>query len=162
MITQERLHELLSYDEETGVFIRKVRTSTRIKVGDIAGYKNQGYILISLDNKIYSAHRLVWLYVHGFFPDKGIDHVNGDRMDNRLCNLRLATQSQNLANQGVSKGNKSGLKGVYWSGRIGRWIAMCRVNGKQHYLGSYDTSDKASWAYKRFAKKHHGEFYRPT
>ena len=87
MITQSKLKELVNYDQDTGIFTWKKRTSNRIKIGDIIGnLHNCGYIEMGVNGKRYLAHRLAWLYVYGYMP-KLIDHINTNKQDNRICNL---------------------------------------------------------------------------
>lgn len=99
MLTQDRLKELLHYDEDTGMFTWIVSTARCVKVGDIAGSKNgKGYLHIMVDKRIYLAHRLAFLYVHGRFPEF-TDHINWIRDDNRISNLREVTQQENNQNK---------------------------------------------------------------
>jgi hypothetical protein len=94
-LTAERLREILGYDPETGLFTRLVRTG-RIRAGEVAGTAHsRGYRSIVIDGRVYLSHRLAWLYVHGEWPPEQIDHINRNRADNRLVNLRAAKQSQN-------------------------------------------------------------------
>lgn len=161
MITQNELKEILHYDPETGIFTRLVASSNnKMKAGQVAGgVSDKGYIRIRIRGKRYLAHRLAWLYVYGTFPTDGTDHVNGVRDDNRLCNLRPATKSQNGMNQGKQRSNTSGFKGVYWSSQHQKWRAQCVANGKKYYLGLFDAAEDASAAYQAFAVKHHGQFF---
>lgn len=138
MVTQERLHELLNYDAETGVFTRRIASGTA-KAGDVAGCERpDGYQYISVDGKQYLAHRLAWLYVHGELPADHTDHIDRDRRNNRISNLRPATVSQNILNSSRSKKNTSGHKGVYWSRVRAKWIAQICVDRKPINLGGFD------------------------
>jgi len=162
MLTQGRLKELFNYNHLTGEFTRLVALS-RCKVGEIAGSTNfYGYIQISIDNKLYKAHRLAWLYMVGIWPSKFIDHVNGQRDDNMFSNLREATNSENMRNSGRHKNNTSGFKGVSWFARDKCWRAYSSIGGKRKHLGYFDTPESASAAYEEFARKNHGEFYYAT
>jgi citrate synthase len=94
MITQKYLKSILYYSENTGNFIWRVRKSNRTNIGDVAGKLSFcGYVVIKIDGKEYKAHRLAWLYVHGNHPENQIDHANRNREDNRIKNIREATQS---------------------------------------------------------------------
>jgi hypothetical protein len=157
MLTLERLKETLEYNPETGHFIR-IKPRSSVRVGDIAGYKCNGYISIEIDRNPYRAHRLAWFYTHGEWPAEHIDHINGDKMDNRLCNLREATRSQNMMNSKVQKSNTSGLKGAYKRGR--GYVSTIRMGGEEVYLGFFKTPEEAHAAYCKAADEHHKEFAR--
>lgn len=149
-LTAGRLRELLHYDPETGVFTRLARTSNSIKVGDVAGTADSdGYIQISVDGVLYRAHRLAWLYMTGAWSKGVIDHVNGVKGDNRFANLRPATNAENQQNQRrAQSSNKLGLLGVCRVCREGkRFKAQIMVDGRQIYLGTFDTPEQAHAAY---------------
>lgn len=161
-INQSYLKEMLEYNQDTGVLSWKVSPARRVKVGDAVGYiTNEGYIGITIKSKTYRAHRIIWMYVYGGFPQKQIDHINGDRSDNRLCNLRLATSSDNAKNRKITSKNTSGFKGVSFRKANKKWYAQCQANGIIHHLGYFDTAETASDAYQQFAASLHGEFYSP-
>lgn len=159
MLTQQRLKELFNYDPETGRFIRLVgRSGPGARAGDVAGCDNgQGYIRIYVDGKGYKAHRLAWLYVYGDLPAE-IDHVNCDRSDNRIGNLRPATRKQNRSNCAAYRNNTSGYKGVSACGE--KWRAQIQSGGKKKALGLFRTPEEAHEAYVAAAKEWHGQFAR--
>jgi len=161
MITQQRLKELVSYDPKTGHFTRKHASKRKAK-GSVFGTKNPDvYVTFKLDGVSYRAHRLVWLYVYGRFPNEMIDHKNGFRGDNRLTNLREATASQNAYNSvRKRRSGSTGYKGVHKVGN--RWYAHCKVNKKTHALGGYGSAEEAAKAYADFSSIHHAEFQRLT
>lgn len=138
MITAERLRQELSYDHHTGNFVRLV-TRAQSRAGQVAGYVNKttGYVLIDVCGKTYAAHRLAWLYVHGEWPKQSIDHINRDRADNRLGNLRDVSTSQNMRNVGLRRSNTSGVTGVYWHKPTGNWLVLAIKEKKQHCLGYF-------------------------
>lgn len=139
MLTQERLKELVYYNKHTGVFTQKKSRKGVSNVGKVAGCKKKhGYWHISIDDIVYGAHRLAWLYVHGYFPEHCIDHINRVRDDNRLVNLREVTYSCNLRNSGIGSMNSSGVKGVCWFPRTNKWRAFITVDGKQLHLGYHE------------------------
>ena len=143
-LTAERLRDLLSYDLETGDFRWRIRTSNCIHVGDVAGCQNTNcYLQIRVDRRLYLAHRLAWLYVHGRWPNAELDHRNGVRTDNRIENLREATRSENCQNIGRSPRSATGHKGVYCRPDKKKWWARIQLSGKKHYLGSFDSLDAA-------------------
>lgn len=160
-LTQAQLHGLLSYDPNSGVFTWLKSTSYRVKVGDTAGSKNSnGYLLIQIDSKRYLAHRLAWLYVYGVWPKDEIDHINGARTDNRLCNLREATSSENNQNYCMRTDNTSGYVGVGWHKRDRKWQAQIQHNKKKISLGTYDTPEEAHAVYVKAKRELHT--YNPT
>jgi len=148
-ITQQELKNYLSYDAETGCFFN-------LKTGKNPGWINdQGYHLISINNCTYRAHRLVWLYIYGFLPNTTIDHINGNRLDNKLSNLRVATLSENLQNRGPQKNNTSGYKGVSFHATSKKWVAWICIKKIKKYLGIYKTPELAYAAYCEAQSKFH-------
>lgn len=159
-ITQVRLKQLLKYSPRTGEFVRRVTAGPRAVEGTVAGNLHpEGYVRIVLDGKTYQAHRLAFLYMTGRFPKKKVDHKNGLRSDNRWKNLRNADNVQNGRNMKLRRDNTSGIKGVYLSSR-GSWKAQACVKGQVVHLGTFDEKEDAGKAYRRFAKRTHGKFYR--
>ncbi|MDE1814536.1 MAG: HNH endonuclease, partial [Thaumarchaeota archaeon] len=145
----------------TGIFTWLQNRGRHFCAGARAGTRLPlGYWQIYLGGKRYLAHRLAWLYMTGAFPTGHIDHINRDPSDNRWVNLRAATPSQNLANQGLSKSNKSGFKGVCWNKRKRKWQAGIRIGGKQTWLGLFSDPAQAHAAYVRAAIREFGEFAR--
>ena len=155
-LTQERLQELLSYDPDTGIFTN-LKSRGTAKIGSVAGTKNSiGYVCIQIDSKKYLAHRLAWLYVHGNFPEKYLDHMNEIRDDNRIINLRLATNQENQHNRSSAKQDgTSGYLGVGWHKQHGKWIARIQLNGRRKHLGLFNTAEEASKAYVTAKRKLH-------
>ncbi len=142
-LTQERLKELLHYDQETGVFTWISRVAKHTKIGDVAGYRGQ-YIFIRIEGELHRAHRLAWLYVYGEWPNQDIDHKNRDKHDNSIANLRLATDSENLFNASLRSDNTSGHRGVSWSERDKVWRTYISQGGGKHVsLGQFRTRDEA-------------------
>ncbi len=161
MLMQDRLKQLLSFNPETGDFVRLTRAATRIHIGDVVkGCNNgEGYLRIRIDRRAYMAHRLAWLYMTGEWPKAQIDHINMDRADNRFCNLREATNAQNKANSRAHRSNLSGAKGITSVRR--KFRAQVEVAGIPIYLGYFNTRDEAHAAYMiAAAKKYCGEFAR--
>lgn len=162
MLTQAELKRKLHYCPDTGIFtwIAPSKYNPCLKGMSIRKKNSEGYIVVKLNYKLYKAHRLAWLYVHGKFPNEQIDHINGIADDNRLCNLREATQYENMKNRNKLSNNKSGFKGVSFHKQVNKWRARAGLNGKLYNLGVFSTPEEASEAYKAFALKHHGEFIR--
>lgn len=161
MTTLERLRQLVDYNPETGVFTWKEKTGKKVRVGhEVGSVHSQGYIEAMIDRKRWFLHRLAWFYVHGEVPPQQIDHINGNRADNRIGNLRVASQQQNSGNMRIRSSNQSGLKGVYWRKDLNRWSASIHVNYKTKNLGLFETKEDAHAAYMRAAAKTFGEFAR--
>jgi len=135
VITQSELKSELNYNPKTGKFYWIKPGKGRRKNG-VAGGLNNGYICISWKGKKYQAHRLAWLYIHGYLPENDIDHINRDRTDNRLTNIREASRSCNLRNRGNFKNNKSGVKGVFYN-QYSSFEVMIKINGKKINIGSF-------------------------
>lgn len=146
-LTAQLVREILDYSPGTGVFTWKIKPRAKSDVGDIAGCVNSdGYIQIGYKGSRYVAHRLVWMYMHGKWPDCQIDHINGQRTDNRLCNLRDVSASINQQNRRAAQRNStSGFAGVRRLQNL--WRAGIWVNGKSVFLGYYRTAADAHTAY---------------
>jgi len=158
-LTAARLRELLECDPESGTFTWKVAVGKRIRAGTLAGTPRRGgYVKITIAGKGYFRHRLVWFYVHGKWPPGRLDHKDGVELGDGIKNLRVATQSQNMANTGRHKDNTSGFKGVYRHRK--NWRAQIHHNGRLTWLGSFGTPEAAHEAYKRAAGDLQGEFAR--
>lgn len=122
---------------------------------------NHGYLTGSVNDKMYTAHRVIWAIVYGEWPEHQIDHVNAIRTDNRISNLREATQQENNRNLRISKANSSGFKGVSWHSKTGKWVSYIRdSNGERKHLGLFATPESAHAAFCDAARKYHGEFAR--
>jgi hypothetical protein len=141
-----RLRQLVCYLPKSGVFFRRDAYQGRCRVVGICA--DGDYATLTLDGASYMAHRLAWLYVHGVWPDGVVDHINGNRSDNRLSNLRVVTAWQNALNNRVRR-RDGGLTGAYWI-HDSRWEAISWVNGKKKLLGFYPTEELAHRAYVEF------------
>jgi hypothetical protein len=127
----------------------------------IAGRKKpNGYVQIEIEGKAYYAHRLVWKVHHGTDPTSLIDHINGDRNDNRIENLREATASESTQSRCTPRSNTSGVKGVYWAKQRGAWGVKITIGGVQHFLGYFDDKSEAAEVANTARSKFHGEFAR--
>jgi hypothetical protein len=158
MITQQRLKELLHYDPDSGEFRRTVSRGGNV-AGSIAGYTDyRGYIKIVIDETIYLAHRLAWLYMTGEWPKETIDHENHNKQDNRWTNLRPATLNEQQYNKRKQRNNTSGYKNVYWNKRANKWRSYIKVNNKNLHLGYYNTAEEAYNVYCKAAEEYHKDF----
>lgn len=148
-ITPARAADLLDYDPETGILRWKERAARCIAVGDVAGaIKQDGYISVSIGRRSYPAHHIGWAIVNGEWPTM-LDHINGNKADNRIYNLRKCDVGLNTQNQRrAHKSNlSSGILGVHFYARTGRWRATIWANGQNHFLGYHATADEAQRVY---------------
>ncbi len=149
---RERLLAELEYNPHTGQLKRRCNTGGARK-GQIAGWtENTGYVRLYFNGKTWQAHKLIWLMVHGRFTPEQIDHINHDRSDNRLSNLRAATKRQNGRNQKLRVDSTSGVPGVYPRPN-GKWQAMMQGDHKEH-LGTFNTFEEAVAARKKAERKY--------
>lgn len=139
-LTHSRLIYLLSYNADTGVFTWN-DTEHRVIAGSVAGFTHnvKGYRFITIDGVWYREHRLAFLYMTGEFPPDQVDHINHIRHDNRWVNLRLCSNKENHKNQKLSKSNKSGVYGVQFVTKTGRWRSFITIQRKNiHLYSGYD------------------------
>lgn len=148
----------MAYDPGTGVLTWKVDAGGRGCAGEAAGTFSDGYTLVCIDYRIYRAHRLAWFIVYGRWPEKQLDHVNGRRDDNRLANLREATDLENARNRTKQKNNSSGFKGVTFYKARSKWRAQIVINGRYKHIGLFASPEAAHEAYVGEAERHFGEF----
>lgn len=149
----QRLQEVLTYDPITGSIKWKVTLSNRGVAGSEAGqlHKTYNYRMIRVDKRMYRAHRVAWALHHGVWPSDTLDHINGIRTDNRLCNLREATMAEQAQNR--KRHPRNGLPGAHRNRN--RWAAHIQVNYKQIHLGSFDTAEEAHACYLAAKTKYH-------
>jgi hypothetical protein len=157
MITQQYLKSRVNYTPDTGLFVwlpkdvvvnpynRSWNTRYRNKVAGHMFTRDSGkkYITIKMQGFRLMAHNLAWLYVYGKLPKNIVDHINGDGTDNRICNLRDVTVTENNRNKKLRSNNKTGVCGVYWNKECKKWFSQIRVNTKNIYLGIYESFDDA-------------------
>lgn len=148
MITQSELKDILNYNQDTGIFVWKTHLKQSNKYeGDIAGcLHGGGYIAIQIKGVRHYAHRLAWLYVYGKFPDKELDHINRDKADNRISNLREVTRSENMQNVGLRKDNTSGESNISYRKDRNKYRAFVTNNNKYKSLGHFETIEEAKIA----------------
>lgn len=156
MITHDRLKELVSYDKNTGKLFSKVKRGNIKENSELRGEKD-GYQYIQIDGEKYYGHRLAWFYVYKEWPYI-IDHINGNKLDNRIENLRNVSLVENARNAAVKKNTKSKYRGVSFS--HGRWVAYIRFDGKLKYLGASNKEEHAAMLYDIASFKYHGNFGR--
>lgn len=143
MLTQERLKEVLYYEPTTGEFSHKIY---RVGSTSTPGYiKKDGYRYIMIDRRKYIAQRLAWLYVYGEWPRNQIDHINGIKTDNRICNLRDVSCRENQNNQRCHRNGK--LPGGDFHPSVGKWRARIRIGSNRKMIGYFNTEIEAYEAY---------------
>lgn len=164
LLSVAQLREIFICDPEQGTLVWRERpgvVGNRRVAGKPAGALNTaGYRVVTVRPQWMYVHRVVWAMAHGEWPTHRIDHVNGDRSDNRLANLREASHAENLSNRGAQVNSQSGIKGVYRETFTGRWRASIQHEGKTYNLGRYDTPEAAQAAYRAAAERFHGAFAR--
>ena len=157
-ITQDRLKELFIYHAD-GHLIWKVKKSKNVKIGGFAGSpNNEGYIHVQIDRYKYKIHRLIFLWHFGFVPNL-IDHTDQNKQNNKIENLRAATNSENLRNRPKQSNNTTGFKGVSFHKPTNKFQAKIKINKQQIYLGLFLAAEDAYAAYCIAAKKYHHEFW---
>lgn len=154
-VTAEFLRENLAYEPATGVFLWKKRGPGRTLGRGLGTKVWAGYLTMKVNGEVWLAHRLAWLYIHGEWPVGSIDHIDGNRSNNAIANLRIATAAQNAARRPTTR-KLSPSRGVFPHGP--GFVARLHHAGKRYYLGYFPTADAAKAAYEAKAKEIHGEF----
>lgn len=158
-LTQDALKSRLRYEPDTGDFFWHKAPRGKPLTHLRAGTKSKsGYIRIRVGGSPIGAHRLAWLYTYGKMPTKEIDHINGNTIDNRICNLREAAHHENARNSRPSTENTSGHKGISWSRAEKKWTAVITVLRKTVFLGRFAEIERAIAARNAAEEKYHGDF----
>lgn len=158
-ITAEDIKNWFVYDYSTGKLFWKNPLSNRVKAGDEAGSIQAGYLRVGILGKAFQVHRIIWKLFYGDIPaDLFIDHIDGNKLNNKLENLRLATYTENNRNA-KSRNGKSKYKGVYWFKRDSCWQAQIQVDNVKYHIGYFDDEEEAAKAYEEVAKQIHGDFF---
>lgn len=157
----EELRRLLSYDSGTGALTWVACPKFKGAPGGIAGTGSKlGYLMVGIDRKYYGAHRIIWKMVTGEEPPAMIDHIDGDKANNRWANLRSADNGRNKQNTGMYRNNSSGVKGVCWDAAHKKWRAYISINGTQHKLGRFKNIEQAAAVVASERIRLHGAFAR--
>jgi hypothetical protein len=152
------LKEWFKYDYETGLIYWVKSPSKNIKIGDIAGKEHsEGYLIIRMLKFSWLCHRLGWFLYYGFWPTE-LDHINGNKKDNRIKNLREVTKSQNQQNNKKQINKTSEFKGVSWCKSRKKWCSYIKLHGKTFNLGRFENETQAAKTYNEAAMKYFGEF----
>lgn len=155
-MTQEEALNLFEYKD--GCLFWKVDVGSRIKKGTKAGRKERrGYFVVGFNYKLYLAHRIIYLMHYGYFP-KCVDHIDGNKSNNSIQNLREASLSQNHMNSKLQKNNISGVKGVCWDKSATKWRVRIQTNNKNKYLGLYEDLELAELVAQEARDLYHGKF----
>ena len=169
------VRKIIKYDPNTGVltwlhrdddmFQKGKRTNNEIanvwnarNANKPAGNFNGRYIIVRFYGIHYAAHRLAWLLYYEVDPEFQIDHIDGNKTNNKISNLREATKSENMMNRGAQKNSKSGIKGIMFEEKRGKWKAEITLNRKNYFLGRFYDLDEAIHARKEAEKIYHGDF----
>lgn len=154
-LTYERLTHLLKFDPQTGLFSWNNRPCGHCQTKPVGYTPKSGYVVVMLDGVNYRAHRLALFYVNQKWPDGMVDHINGVRDDNRICNLRIVSRSGNGQNQRRAKaGSQSGVLGAHKHGKSG-WRSSIVINGETTRLGTFRSPEEAHQAYLVAKRKIH-------
>jgi len=157
-LTQELLKEYVEYKDGSLYYIKIPKNDKRNKIGQKLGYTREDkYIAVNFLGKARKLHRLIFLYHHGYIPDE-VDHINNDKSDNNIDNLRPANRQQNMCNKKAYKTNTSGAKGVVWMKNLNKWLVNIGVNGKRKYIGIFEDFELAELASIEARNKYHGNF----
>lgn len=176
MIDIDTLRTIIRHDPKTGKLYWKERPAHMYRTARAAKLMNArdagreafttkdkfGYRQGRIFYKMYKAHRVIWALHHGRWPDKHIDHINGNPSDNRIVNLREASISENMKNRKPNKGSSSKYMGVGMHHIRKKWRAYIWIDGKAKHLGLYENEEDAARAYDSAAREYHGEFARPN
>lgn len=160
-VSYELLTELFIFDPDTGEITHKGSKKNQVRDGQVAGYiENSGYRRITINGRLYAAHKLMWCYVTKKFPDHELDHINLDKSDNRFINLRAVTKSQNCMNRRVRSDSLTGHRGVRFHKSTGLFHARISKNGDRWSLGYFKKLQDALDAYANASLILHGGFGR--
>lgn len=151
MFTYEEIAAAFEYDPETGVVKRKPykRMWKSVPEPKRTTGSRRYYINFMYKGKSVFAHRIAWILTYGHWPKLEIDHIDGDGLNNRICNIRCVKKQDNQRNSSKRCDNKSGITGVIWSKRLNKWVAQIRINNKSRHLGVFESIEDAALARKK-------------
>lgn len=146
LLTQERVRELFDYDPESGIVTRRIFVNyNRGRVGDIVGYKSgtSPYLYVRIDKKCFLLHRVIWLWVKGYWPENDVDHINRNPQDNRWANLRVVSKTCGMINTKVRNDNNTKVRGVFWDTVNKLWRSRITYKHKTTYIGGFKSFTEA-------------------
>ena len=143
IVSYEQVRELLDYDDVSGNLFWVSDKRSRVKGRVAGGVDRDGYRYLVVNQRKYKSHRIIWLWYHGYYPENDIDHIDGDKTNNRIGNLRETVDFCNCRNRGLRKDNKTGVPGIHWNARLGKWAARITNLGERHHLGYFSTIREA-------------------
>jgi HNH endonuclease len=154
-LNKEVLNDIFQY-QDGKLFWKKI-TGNRAKIGDIAGRQSGSYRMVGLHKRAFMEHRLIFMMHHGYFPQE-VDHIDGNKLNNKIENLRSASHLENLRNQKIRINNVSGHKNVGWASREQKWRVRLTVNRKDKHIGYFDDRELADLVAVEATNKFHKEF----
>jgi hypothetical protein len=156
--TKEELHDLFEYRD--GELYWRNHRSNKVRAGSKAGsIDGTGYHQINIKGKVYRVHRIIYsMHYDNLTPDLLVDHIDNNKSNNKICNLRIATSSQNSCNQSMNKNNTSGVKGVCWHKQHNKWYVQVQHKGKNFYGGLFDDFEDAKQKAEQLRNQLHSTF----
>lgn len=154
------LHNLFVCDYERGLLFNRVVRTWSPAGRQVGSRRTDGYLTVSVKRRAFAVHRIIWAMYYGRWPKGILDHIDGNRTNNAIWNLREATHSLNQANAKVPEGRSSRYRGVSWNKRLSKWQAGIKKDGKSYHLGLHETEEAAHKAYLLKAKELFGDFAR--
>ena len=159
-LTQDQVKSLFDYKDGNLYWKNKTTNLSRVKINAIAGSTGKkGYLQIGINQKLYLAHRVIFLMHHGYMPDF-VDHIDGNKENNFIENLREASRGQNRMNSKLQLNNKSTIKNVNWHKKQNKWVVQLGVEGKKLYFGAYFDLNVAKFVAETMRHKYHKQFAR--
>jgi hypothetical protein len=159
-LTQDQVKSLFDYKDGNLYWKNKTTNLSRVKINNIAGSPGEkGYLQIGINQKLYLAHRVIFLMHHGYMPDF-VDHIDGNKENNFIENLREASRGQNRMNSKLQSNNKSTIKNVNWHKKQNKWVVQLGVEGKKLYFGAYFDLNVAKFVAETMRHKYHKQFAR--
>lgn len=142
-VSYAQVKKFLSYDPILGELTWRASKGNRVRGKFAGGVDRDGYNYLVVNQRKYKSHRIIWLWWYGYYPENDIDHIDGDKTNNRIENLRETSDLCNCRNRGLRKDNKTGVPGIHWNERLGKWVAQITNLGARRHLGYFSTMREA-------------------